>query len=52
MLEYVVGRTILIIGGLLLALIIIGSLTYWVYNLWLIKILDWNNDLSRKEFLD
>jgi hypothetical protein len=46
---YWFGLVVLFIGGTLLSIVLIGLLVYWVYKLWLIKILDWNDKKSREE---
>jgi len=44
------GMIIVWAGSILLTLIILGILIYWAYNQWLIRVLNWKAEISRKEF--
>ena len=47
----VLGWSMAWIGGVLVTLLLLGTLTYWVYNKWLERILNWKDKDSRKQII-
>ena len=50
--EFIIGRVFMIVGGVSLLLLLLGLLVYGAYNQWLVRILDWKNEKSRREFFE